>query len=56
MTREQFWKMRWYQSEFEDMPDGAFFAMAEDTYGIDHDDWIEFYDLEKAEEKKEKKQ
>ncbi len=32
--------MRDYCDENSDMPDGAFFALAEETYGWTVDDWV----------------
>ena len=31
--------MRDFSKEYDDMPDGAFFALAEDTHNFDAEDW-----------------
>ena len=39
--RPRFEDMRDFSEEFDDMPDGAFFALAEER-GITVDDWLRF--------------
>lgn len=38
--------MKLYSDTNDDMPDGAFFALAEESYGWDVDDWIEYSEME----------
>lgn len=37
--RIQLEEMKQFSKLYVDMPDGAFFALAEDMYGWDEDDW-----------------
>lgn len=39
--------MKRFRDEYDDMSDGAFFALAEQDFDIDYDDWIEFDDKER---------
>lgn len=39
---EEFLAMKEFNEDFDDMPDGAFFAMAEEMYGWDVYDWAWF--------------
>jgi hypothetical protein len=43
MEKERYEKLKGFNDTHEDMPDGAFFALAEE-HGIDVYDWDEFYD------------
>lgn len=43
-AEKQFQAMKQFNADFTDMPDGAFFAMAEDTHGWDAYDWAWFAD------------
>lgn len=42
MTSKKYNQMSAFQLIHNDMPDGAFFALAEDVWGWDNDDWINF--------------
>lgn len=42
---EKYAAMREYCETFDDMPDGAFFAMAEDSYGWSIDDWAWYEEM-----------
>ena len=39
-----------YSNTYSDMPDGAFFALAEDMYGWDFEDWGWFNDQQSDEQ------
>lgn len=57
-NKGQFLLMKSYRDTFDDMPDGAFFAMAEEQYWWDAGDWKWFseqLEKEKADKKIAKK-
>lgn len=45
MKPEKYDEMLDFQETFDDLPDGAFFALAEEQ-GIEQEDWIELADYE----------
>lgn len=47
----KFKDMERYQRTNDDMPDGAFFAMAEETEGWDAEDWGWFAEVQELNEK-----
>ena len=44
MNKEKIKQISNFSAIFDDMPDGAFFALAEEQ-GIDEDDWFEYNNL-----------
>jgi hypothetical protein len=43
----QYLLMKSYSEVHDDMPDGAFFALAEEMHGWDIDDWVWFSEVQK---------
>jgi len=41
-------KIDFYRRHYDELPDGAFFALAEDSFGIDVDDWAWFSQVKKS--------
>lgn len=35
-------RAEWYSETFDDLPDGAFFALAEEQFGLETEDFIDF--------------
>lgn len=44
-------QMRAWANDMDDMPDGAFFALAEEVHGWDVEDWAELADYEREVDK-----
>lgn len=49
---EEYWRIRAVRDALDDLPDGAFFAAAEEM-GVDVDDWVFFSEYEEKYGKKD---
>lgn len=48
MTKQRYEEICSFVIAFDNLPDGAFFALAEEQYGITIDDWAEYGDMVNA--------
>ena len=46
LKSKRYLNIKRFNNDFDDTPDGAFFALAEEMYGIDIDDWVWFAEVQ----------